>query len=380
MAIKTVNSNNTSYKIDTNSGNIVPPAPNLTILNDVRVQAGLNKIDANGTPIPNSAPNPINNPPPAGTITNNTSIIDKLNNTNYSYPKELGSNQTYIKFQAYDFTDVQKSKQVYGVYESNEAITNINPYSNATIKLYTPPGINVSYGANWGQGALGSIGNITGNPAEGFNVAASQTLSTQIKGGIAKLVSLIPGTNVTGEQLLGLTTGLIFNKNEFSTFSNMNFRTFNYSFLFVSRNQEETKSINAIINYFKISMHPGGANKDTTNLNASILTALNSSTPNRPAVLAYPKLWTMTYVIGTDANTYLPKTKYCALLDMRLNYTPSSLFTTLTNGAIPAIQMDLTFKELTPLIADEILDSSKAGSNFKGSTDSNSLAINGAIF
>jgi hypothetical protein len=387
MAIKFVNYSGTAYTIDTNSGKIIP-SPDAITENIIRAQVGLSELDTNGnhllTPIA-----PIQNlTTGTASILNSlfdptlSSIQNTLSSTNYSYPSNLGenkSNQTYIQFKSFDFSDIQKSNEIYKTSSFGDAnisdfaqkaislTSSIQPYSKDIIKLYVPPSINVSYGANWGQASLGPIASGAKGTENIYNTAVSKGVES-----LATILEKLPGANLTGEQLIGLTTGLIYNKNEFSTFTNINLRTFSYSFLFVARNQPEQKQINQIINVFKLGMHPAKA--------IDVVEGQALNIPNaRPPVLKYPKLWIITYKIGSKDNQYIPKTKYCAITDLKLNYTPSSLFTTLTDGAIPAIQMDISFKELTPLTADQIQNSSLIGSDFTGNLNSD-YSQNGAIF
>jgi hypothetical protein len=395
-------------------GTPVTDPDKLTLINNILNEAGLAPIDASGNHS-GAAPNPTNNPQPAGTTpttpnSNNSdkkygnilpnTITDRLSSTSLSYPKNLGTTQTYLQFKSFDYSTIQQSPGVYGVGSgivgdiSKQLITSASQsvekqtYNTDTINLYAPPGINISYGANWGSASLGLLGNtkLAGSDIQSAlttaMTAASQGLIQIGADKLSEIMGKIPNFNATGEQIIGLTTGLLYNKNEFSTFSNMNFRTFSYSFLFVARNQEETREINKIINVFKIGMHPAGTNAGIAAGTISYESGGSASfkAVAQNPVLKYPKLWTIRYKLNENDNQYIPKTKFCALIDLKLNYTPSSLFTTLTDGEIPAIQMDLAFRELTPLTADEIQNSNLVNTGvFKGNLNSD-YSQNGAIF
>ena len=375
-------------------GTPYPPGTSLSdaSANAIRKYAGVSTVDANGKIVP-----PPTTTPPQGNTTTGTGSpgnpiieIDKRlvsDQLDLKYPLDLSANQTCIRFTSYDFKTVQKTtNDIYNVGAKISSLSDILstatgaiepiPYPTDKIKLYVPPNINVGYGANWGEASLGALG-ASGSGGGGLLGTLQEALGGAVRGitqtSINELVSKmsdIPDFNATGEQLIGLTTGLVFNKNEFSTFSNMQLRTFNYSFLMVARSEKEKNKINRIINTFKISMHPAGPSIGANGKITSSGGGTNTFTATaRPPILKYPKLWTIEYCIGDSDknNQYLPKTKFCAITGLNINYTPNSIFTTLTDGAIPAIQMDISFKELTPLIADQLIDGGLLGGPFAGS-------------
>ena len=54
----------------------------------------------------------------------------------------------------------------------------------------------------------------------------------------------------------------------------------------------------------------------------------------------------------------IPRTKFCALTNVKVNYTPNNTLTVVgeTYNEIPAINMSLSFLELTPLTGDQIIN------------------------
>jgi Tail-tube assembly protein len=345
-------------------------------------------IDPNtGKPISNSAPTKNQKSISSGNPEIN--VNKKLSKKTLKYPDNLNESsngkQTYIKFKSYDFSTVRSSSNdIFGIGKnigkvSGDFLSGIVgavepiPYPTDEIKLYVPPNINVGYGANWGEAALGAAGSST-QPSSGNNLLETlssffgtfnQSLTRTGINAIVDKMTNIPDFNASGQDLIGLTTGLVFNKNEFSTFNNIPMRTFQYSFLLVARNENEKRNINQIINVFKIGMHPAGPTIGSGGTITSIGGGSNGfSAVARSPILKYPKLWTIEYMIGDNNNMYIPRTKYCAITSFNLNYTPNSVFTTLTDGQVPAIQMDISFKELTPLIADQIIDGNLLGGDF----------------
>ena len=69
----------------------------------------------------------------------------------------------------------------------------------------------------------------------------------------------------------------------------------------------------------------------------------------------YPSEFDITfYTAGGKENTYVSKIATCILQSMRVNYTPDGQWATHENGAPVAVQISLSFKELTVLTKDKI--------------------------
>jgi hypothetical protein len=384
----------TNFIVDTSTGKVYLTEGNrrateVTNKTDKQLVYSNAGLDSDGRQKPSSAPQGNNPQNGSGQNVTKEEIKDTLQlSERLSYPAVLSKDQTFIRFTSYDYSAARSSQQVFGAGKIiGEVVTSITDlvskvYSNATyssdvIDLYVPPNINVGYGANWGEAQLGSMASQYNSAfkddtlsqllgtAGGAGVAGGAQATTNL---VSSILSKYSDFNATNEQALGLLTGLVFNKNEFSTFSNINFRTFNYSFLLVGRNKNEIENIEKIINIFKISMHPRSS---TFGTKESVTGEIQKAPRARPPLLKFPKLWTIQYFVeGGKTNNFIPKTKFCGLQSFNLNYTPNSVFTTLSKEygyKVPAIQIDLSFKELTTLIADEILDSSITGiPNYKG--------------
>lgn len=377
----------TVFKVNTSNKQIIlpPEAQGLTLTAEEKKsiynQAGL--TDTGGTPAASSNNAQQNNraattpgsestpAQPTPSPLNPVGIEDRLKLKNpLSYPSDLSSQQTYIQFTSYDYSTVSRTTtDIFNVANnafvkalSGEAVK-VKAFSSDIINLYVPPGITVRYGADWGTGSLGATGASYlrgGQGIQGVLDTAGNLVTSAIQTGtqlgadqLASALSSVPNFSATGQQLIGLTTGLIFNSNEFSTFSKIPMRDFTYSFLMVARSKPESVTINQIINCFKLGMMPFSKTGIQNDITGSTGTAQNQA---RPAILKYPKLWLIKYKVGDNTdNPYLPISKFCALTNLSVNYTPNSVFTTLTDNSIPAIQIDLSFKELTPLVGDEIL-------------------------
>ena len=304
----------------------------------------------------------------------------KLKSQNLKYPKDMNLNQVYIEFKSYDFSDVSETNEAYSVLAGGglrlkiqqEALKLfsvsdtpiVKAYNKDSIQIYAPQDINTEYGANWGEASLSLFGNqaSTNNPLTNL-VSSSAGTATSIAGGMALRTALseiskyIPQFKLNEEQAFGLATGLVTNRNELSTFTNINRRKFDYTFNFFAKNKKEHDEIQKIINTFKVALHPiGSAAGNTEKVPVGFYQQTRAYA--RSPILKYPKIWTIAYMVNGEPVKDIPRTKFCALTNVKVNYTPNNTLTVVgeTYNEIPAINMSLSFLELTPLTGDQIIN------------------------
>jgi hypothetical protein len=123
-------------------------------------------------------------------------------------------------------------------------------------------------------------------------------------------------------------------------FRSINRRTFEYSFLFMPRSQEEADTVDNIIKTFKYHAHPRLANDERFQY--------------------FPSEFEINFFVGGTENLYLHRSSRLALEGISVDYSanPSGVFTTFRsneNGAPPvATLMTLRFAELEILHRDRI--------------------------
>ena len=148
------------------------------------------------------------------------------------------------------------------------------------------------------------------------------------------------GTEASLRNLVGLA-GLAPNENAMQFFKKMDFRSFDMTFQMASRNSGEATTIEKIIQWFKVAMHPGTLEGS----GASVL-------------LKFPDVFELVpkFVTVDDKgkkkvkrHPMMPRTKLCALTNLRVNATPMNQLSTTFDGAFPLITMNLRFTELTAL-------------------------------
>ena len=319
----------------------------------------------------------------------------------------MNLNQVYIEFKSYDFSEVSATNEAYNVLAGGnlrlkiqqEALKlfsfsntpKVAAYNTDNIQIYAPQDINTEYGANWGEASLSLFGNqaSTNNPLANFEFSAANTLTSTL-GGMAfrtvlsEISKYIPQFKLNEEQAFGLATGLVTNRNELSTFTNINRRKFDYTFNFFAKNKKEHDEIQRIINTFKVALHPiGSAAGNTTEVFITPF-AKQTRAYARSPILKYPKIWTIAYMVNGEPVKDIPRTKFCALTNVKVNYTPNNTLTVVgeTYNEIPAINMSLSFLELTPLTGDQIINPGVLDYPDKniGGINENAETVNGGAF
>ena len=145
-------------------------------------------------------------------------------------------------------------------------------------------------------------------------------------------------------QILSKMSGRILNKRQEQLFNNMNFRTHQFTYLFLPRNENESNAITSIITTFKTYMHPD----------------IDEGTGS--SLLITPAEFDIDFRSGTNINQSISKVATCALVGCDVNYTAVGEFIAFETTSNPvAIQLDLTFKELEPLVRSMVSSATTSG-------------------
>tara|TARA_Y100000114_G_C11646974_1_gene272191 strand:- start:15 stop:773 length:759 start_codon:yes stop_codon:yes gene_type:complete len=155
------------------------------------------------------------------------------------------------------------------------------------------------------------------------------------------------GSNVSAESVIARSTGQIMNNNLELLFKGMNLRSFPYSITFSPRSFKESNVVKAIIRSLKQSMSPKA----------------ESFTDSAQGIfLSSPDVFQLEYRRDGAPHPFLNNFKLCALTGMNINYTNAGTYTSYNDGTPVNIRMDLTFKELNPIYAEDYLPGNGGGS------------------
>ena len=235
------------------------------------------------------------------------------------------------------------------------------------VVLAMPNEFQYEYGANWNNTfKLGVLSMLADDPGKATTIGAlAATLGGVLGGALAQAnpgntaAGVAQGagaglrlaadpfglTNINATNLIGLA-GLAPNENAIQFFKNMDFRSFTLNFELAARNADESNIIDSMITFFKTGMHPRSFQSNGTG-----------------GVLGFPDVFLLEPVFNKVENNkvtaishpQMPRTKLCGLTNLKINTTPFNNLTTVFDGTIPLITMQLTFTELTALTSEDFV-------------------------
>lgn len=207
-----------------------------------------------------------------------------------------------------------------------------------SITLYVPNSLNVRYGMNYdvqdmlGMSALANVGEDVGK----FLGRQGTAMNAVGGAGSALAAGVLNNTGQVGG-FMSAASGLAGNPKKEQVFQNVDFRTFNFNYVFAPRNASESEQVKQIIKTFKLHMHPEF--KDDNGY-----------------LFLYPSEFDIYYYQGNEENMNLPRYTSCVLREMNVNYTPNNQFNTFGDGSSTQIEVNLVFSELAILTKDQIED------------------------
>ena len=223
-----------------------------------------------------------------------------------------------------------------------------------TIALPMQPGLSDSNSVDWGSDQLNPIQlagaraafNTIGPLANADLSGAGQAFLTSLRGSIGAAMNDITEADIkayfagqaVGANIFTRATGKVINPNLELLFRGPQLRTFNYSYRFTPRNNQESAVIKNIIRHFKKNM------------------AVKLS--NAGLFLETPNVFDLKYVYsGGDSHPFLNKIKRCALTNFNVDYTPDGSYTTYKDGSMTSYSVSMQFSEINPIYEDDYKDS-----------------------
>ena len=147
------------------------------------------------------------------------------------------------------------------------------------------------------------------------------------------------GGNVNANQLISRASGQVLNPNLELLFQGVGIRNFPFQFQFFPRNPHEGKTVMNIIRKLKTEMAPRRTAKDSNSSNGVFIRT--------------PSVFQLTYMKGSNKHPFLNSFLPAVLSDMKVNYSASGAHSTFYDGTPTHIRMDLQFKELNPIYAED---------------------------
>mgnify|MGYP001027064149 CR=1 FL=1 len=307
------------------------------------------------------------------------------------YPSNIFSNYTdYVKFDFYKYqgpfsgdgkgktTDINGLSPDLQKYNQSDG-QQYTKYSGVEpILMYMPEDISTGYQTDWtgkgfsniAAGALRASG--SGLAGDGGGTISAFTdliktgagaVPTAVAQGISTAINTIGAGDVTTEDVLQGSLGVVLNPNTELMFQGFKLRSFGLKFKMSPRNEKEALEIRKIIGTFKkvslpnYGQQPGGATDIAKGLQKIINKGTEKTNNN---YIGVPGLCTVQFMKGATLHPFLPQYKVCAITDVSINYTPDGTYSTFDGdgeglGSPVAVELSLNFSETKLIYSNEII-------------------------
>ena len=300
------------------------------------------------------------------------------------YPMDMSNSMDHMFIQCYSYRapyaaalDGKSGKRNIFANDKESSFTfgseRTTPYKRklgAGIKLPMPNNMTDGNPRNWGEqsmdaGQMGAIQNVSKNvltsfftndfggygrtatklSMQGEMLTQESTRGMSMANKIAQLASESGFGDVSSEQILSRSVGVVVNSNTELLFAGVSLRSFEYQWLMSPRNRLEAANVRMIIRAFKQWSAPKKIRKID---NGELSNVGKAGGPS--FFLGTPNIFRLRFVTGGNRNILgVNKFKPCALQNVDINYTPEGQWMAYENGMPISVMMTLRFAELEPI-------------------------------
>ena len=319
----------------------------------------------------------------------------------YPFDMSIEEQSDYIRFQFFKYKapfqrgqegGVTGGANLSGYYgESNEG--SLGEKAGDDVLMYMPQDVSTSMSSSWGgkeisnaaAGALSAYSNYVTNPnqkqlIENFQAGIKGLAGLPTSAGASLVRMGLSATgaqsNLTQNDILGGTSGVILNPNTEVLFGGPSIRNIGFKFKMMARSEREARRMLKICRMFQYHASPKlGMEVDLkdmfvravdgiTNIKTfgffkgSDLSKKGGANENEFAVnnfIQIPNLCLFKYMSGPDINPYLNQYKACAITNVDVNFTPDGSYSTLIGGYPSAVELSISLVE-TKLIYQSQID------------------------
>ena len=300
------------------------------------------------------------------------------------YPMDMSNSMDHMFIQCYSYRapyaaalDGKSGKRNIFANDKESSFTfgseRTTPYKRklgAGIKLPMPNNMTDGNPRNWGEqsmdaGQMGAVQNVSKNvltsfftndfggygrtatklSMQGEMLTQESTRGMSMANKIAQLASESGFGDVSSEQVLSRSVGVVVNSNTELLFAGVSLRSFEYQWLMSPRNRLEAANVRMIIRAFKQWSAPKKIRKID---NGELSNVGKAGGPS--FFLGTPNIFRLRFVTGGNRNILgVNKFKPCALQNVDINYTPEGQWMAYENGMPISVMMTLRFAELEPI-------------------------------
>ena len=300
------------------------------------------------------------------------------------YPMDMSNSMDHMFIQCYSYRapyaaalDGKSGKRNIFANDKESSFTfgseRTTPYKRklgAGIKLPMPNNMTDGNPRNWGEqsmdaGQMGAIQNVSKNvltsfftndfggygrtatklSMQGEMLTQESTRGMSMANKIAQLASESGFGDVSSEQIMSRSVGVVVNSNTELLFAGVSLRSFEYQWLMSPRNRLEAANVRMIIRAFKQWSAPKKIRKID---NGELSNVGKAGGPS--FFLGTPNIFRLRFVTNGNRNILgVNKFKPCALQNVDINYTPEGQWMAYENGMPISVMMTLRFAELEPI-------------------------------
>ena len=319
----------------------------------------------------------------------------------YPIDMSIEEQSDYIRFQFFKYkapfkrggdTKITGGASAEGYYgETREG--SIGEKAGSDVLMYMPQDVSTSMSSSWGgkeisNAAAGALSMYSNYITEPDNKKLLDNFTAGLKGlaGMptsagAALVRM--GLSATGAQsnlsqndILGGTSGIILNPNTEVLFGGPSIRNIGFKFKMMARSKQEAQRMLQICRKFQFHAAPtmGVTNEFAGQLNQNLQLIASSKISSffkgtelhkkkqmekskfteQNNFIQLPDLCLFKYMVGPDVNPYLNQYKACALTNVDVNFTPDGSYSTLIDGYPSAVELSISLVETKIIYKSEI--------------------------
>lgn len=256
--------------------------------------------------------------------------INQNNNTGYTSATVNGSSPTAVAtVNANQALDARLGIASTG----SQAISRVA----TTIALYMPPNIIEQYTNDWGTRTLGAAEDVLGGEKSLSDIARSLGVSSLRSVG-SRVGTL---TNTDLNDAVSYLARVAINDHRELLYNGPEYRTFTFDFRFVPQSKAEAVNIYNIITALKFYQAP----------------EIMQGSGGR--YWLYPAEFDVTFISNGQVNDFLGKISTCALVDLKVNYSPVNEWAAFRLGGVGsppvACEMSITLREVEFMTKQRIL-------------------------
>lgn len=291
------------------------------------------------------------------------------------YPMDMSVSMDHTFFQCYSYQPPYAGALGGGpAKESGQGVTRGTPFKKklgAGIALPMPNNMLENNGREWAEESMNTqaMGAIQGSSkrawtsmftgdffgwggtmrklSQQFDRVSQQSGRTDMMANHISQLAEKMGTQVSPEDILKRSVGVVHNSNTELLFTGVSLRSFDFQYGMSPRNELEAHNVRMIIRAFKQWSAP----RKLKRINSLGIRGAESGRAGAPSFfLGTPNIFRIRYVTEGNKNILgVNKFKPCALTNVTVNYTPEGKWMSYEGGMPISVSLSLRFQELEPI-------------------------------